>query len=169
MEVLPSGGDKTVIADKVTAVKENKFRCRTLSANGIHETMIIRYDGADYHIKYIEEDFTDKKKSFSIITAERNRENINLVQLAELDNIYMGYSQKFLNKTGTTVTVTAGTLPDPNTETETYFHQMLYVFRGGAEMVRVIYGDGYTISGQVITFSNALRGENVLVHQYTEA
>lgn len=163
-QAMKGGGDEKVLADKITAVKETKFRIRHFSAAGLNETMLVRFDGDDYNITHIEEDYTDKRNHFKIITAERRKENIMPVVLTGLA---MGFSQTFSNITNTQITVTAGTLLDPNTDTADDFHQRLFIFRGGGNMVRAIYNDGYTVSGNVITFSEKLRGENVLVHQYT--
>jgi len=169
MEAMRGGGGEKIIADKVTALNEKHFRCRTLSANGLNETMILRYGNEDHDITHIGEDYSDKRGHFTIITAERRKENITpIVFLA--GNIAMDYSQTFANQTATTLTVTAGTLPDPGTKNADYFHQMVFVFRSG---VRMIYGntgpDGYSVSGNDLVFVQKLRGENVLMHQYTTA
>jgi SPP1 family predicted phage head-tail adaptor len=164
-EVMPAGGDEEFTLEKTTARRKRKFRVRFQSIPGVNETMKVRSEGDDYDILHIENDPDELTGTFKIITAERLAENITPVTVLD-NNMAMDYSQTFTNQTGTTVTVTAGSLPDPATYAADYFHQMVFVFRGGGNMVRAVYGTGYTVSGNTITFTEKLRGENVLVHQY---
>lgn len=171
VQVMPKaeGSNEQQIADQRVAVQSRKFRCRKLSANGLNETMILRIDGNDYDITYIEDDFYESRAHYTLITATRKTQNITPKTVLD-DSLAMGYSQTFSNVTSTTVLVTAGTLPDPGTETADHFHQMVYLFRSG---IRMVYGntgsDGYSVSGNTITFVQKLRGENVLLHQYQTA
>lgn len=170
--ILPDGGGEVVMADKVTAKKRRKFRVRHQSIDGVNELMVIRYEGEDYDITHIEDDPTQLPKTFKVITAERRKEVISEVIVSPTGPgggvFNIAYSQKFANVTGTTVTITAGTLPDPGTKDANYFHNMVFVYRGDGNMVRAVYGDGYTVSGAEIMFTQKLRNENVLVHQYGE-
>lgn len=67
MSILPikQGSSEQMITDQVTAVKKRQFRCRKLSANGLNETQILRIDGDDYDIDYIEPDPTENRPIFS--------------------------------------------------------------------------------------------------------
>lgn len=168
MEVvpMPRASDEKTMANQRRAVQERQFRCRKLSANGLNEAMVFRIDGNDYDITYIEDDATEGRPMFSIVHATRKNQNITPVTVLG-DSLAMDYSQTFTNVSSATITVTAGTLPDPATQTADYFHQMVHLYRGGGNMVRVIYSTGYTVSGNVITLNEQLRNENVLIHQYT--
>lgn len=171
MSILPikQGSSEQMITDQVTAVKKRQFRCRKLSANGLNETQILRIDGDDYDIDYIEPDPTENRPIFSIIHAIRKRQNITPVTVLD-DSLAMDYSQTFTNQSTNTLLVTAGTLPDPGTQTADYFHQMVHVYRSG---LRMVYGsttaDGYSVSGNNLVFVQKLRSENVLLHQYQTA
>lgn len=166
VDVLPDGGTEDLVADKPTAKRKRIFRVRSGSVNGVNEMMIVRVGGDDYHITHIESDWSEYRNQYKIIEAERLTDNITPISFFD-NNLSMYYAQNFANQDGSTVTVTAGNLPDPNAESDSYFHQMLFVFRSG---IRLVYNnagaDGFTVSGNVITFNQTLRGENVLIHQY---
>lgn len=75
-----------------------------------------------------------------------------------------GFTQQLDSQTGTFVTVTLGTLPDPAVVSATEIKRRVKVFRSG---IRVAYNtaDGYTITYATnrINFADKLRSEHVIV------
>lgn len=161
-------GNEAVDADRPVAVNVKGFDVRRISASGVNETMLILLDGQYYDIRRIDPS-TDAPRQYIELVAERRDTSASPVQFLT-NNLYMDYAQTFANVTADYVTVTAGTLPDTDEVAASTINQLLFVFRGG---LRLVYGEsgdgGYTIVNATnrIVPNMELRGENLLVHQYS--
>lgn len=79
----------------------------------------------------------------------------------------VGWAEQFTGVTGTFVTVTAGTLPNPAVVSAAEIVRRVKVYRGGGGAIRSLYNvtGGFTIDYALsrINFDEKLRSENVLV------
>ena len=163
------GGDEPTISDRRTAVNTKRFTVRSGSIPGVNETMVVQLDGESFDIQRIDTVQDGPRGMYKEITATRRDTTVNAVEFLS-NGMYLDYAQTFPNVTGTDIVVTAGTLPDPAETSAAQIHQLLDVFRGPLHLT---YGEagnnGFTIDANTntITVNAKLRGENVLVRQYS--
>ncbi len=151
--------------DRLTAFNTKRFICRADSLDGVSEVMKLKFGGEYYDITSVNEVVDDLPAgAYYEIVAERRQDDIREIDV--LTGLMLDFAQKTNSFTGTDWQITAGTLPDTNTTTEEQIHQLCYLFRSG---LRMVYGVDYTIQpGNVIRFTEKVRGENLLYHQYRE-
>lgn len=160
---------EAVQAERLTALNTKTFVVRTKSVPGVNEKMLILHRGEYYHVKHIGIHPDLPSRHYSIITATRRSANEGTVEFFE-NKMYMDYAQTFANLTGFDIAVSAGTLPNTAERTAEEIHQLLDVWRGPLHLTYGEAGDnGFTIDNvtNTITVNAKLRGENVLVRQYS--
>lgn len=161
-------GTEAVDADRPVAVNAKRFTMRTGSVPDINETMMLALDGQYYMIERIDHAEGLPHKMYREITATRRDTTVSPVEFLA-DAMYMSWSQRFQNVSGSYVTITRGTILDTTTNSAAIINQRLFVFRNG---IRLSYGNtddlGYTIdkANNRITPLLPLSGESLLVHQY---
>lgn len=149
-------------ADRRTAFNTKRFTARKQSLDGVNEKMILAFAGEQYHIESIQPVNDQPVNSYLEITATRRDTTVSPVET--LNGLFMGFAQKNASFTGTDWTITAGTMPDTEADTEADIHQRCYLFRSG---LRQVYLTDFTIeAGNVIRFAQTVRGELILFHQY---
>lgn len=160
-------GSETVEADRLTAFNTKQFNVRRLSVQGISEKSLLQYDGEYHNIERIDDIPDLPHKAYKIITATRRDTSVQPVELIE--GLYMDYSQTFQNISADFVTVTNGTLPDPDENTADVINFILHVNRPGSRLVYGATGDiGYSINTATnrIVPNLSFAGETILVNQF---
>lgn len=155
--------DEAYLADRKTAVNTKRLFCRAQSLDGVNEKMVLALDGEQYEIIAIQPHQDLPRNSYLEITATRRTDTINPLLIL---NLVMAFSQKNTAFTGEDWTITAGTLPDPDDVAETDIHQRCHLYRSG---LRQVYLTDFTIAANVLEFTQKVRGEVLLYHQYNPA
>lgn len=156
-------------SDRLTAFNTKEITVRQSSVPGVNETMAFQIGGEMYGIEAINPAQDARRGGYFQIVGIRADDNITPVTFLE-NNMYMAYSQTFANASGTSVTVTAGTMLSKDDYTEAQIHQLLFVFvSGNRRLYKSTADDGFDYNPDtgVVTFNSRIRGENVLIHQYS--
>jgi head-tail adaptor len=164
VESVRASSGEDMIGDRLTAVNHTIFTVRYRKY--LEVEMVLFFNNKYFEIDQIIEPVNERRKSYLQVYAFDRNEDLDVIGQTVItpgksNALSPAFNYVLTDASGTDFDMSPNT---PNGDASKQYN-LLYIFRGG---LRQMQGVDYLINGNVIEFNQALRGEQLIIHQYKE-